>query len=263
MFELSKLLGPLVDPRTLVFLALVLGTALLWTRWSRAGRGLVSAAVALAVLFGAVPIGPWLLARLEDRFPAPAASPGGVDGIVALGGDVAAALAVSRGGTSFGAGGAGRLIAFAELARRHPQARLIFSGGAASLLRPDVKEASAAAVVLPLLGLDPARVIFEDRSRNTHENAVMTLALADPKPGETWLLVTSAFHMPRAIGAFRRAGWTIQPWPADYLTEPQLRAAWTLTFDGGFALAAIAVREWAGLVFYRALGRTDALFPGP
>ena len=63
------------------------------------------------------------------------------------------------------------------------------------------------------MGVPPERMLFETAARNTHENAVLAHALAKPRPGETWLLVTSASHMPRSVGVFRRAGWDVVPWP--------------------------------------------------
>ena len=105
--------------------------------------------------------------------------------------------------------------------------------------------------------------MFEDRSRNTHENAVFSHALAQPKPGETWVLITSAFHMPRAVGAFRRAGWTVVPYPVDYALEPDPPMSWQMDFLGAMGTLRSAVHEWTGLAAYRLTGKTDALFPAP
>ena len=106
---------------------------------------------------------------------------------------------------------------------------------------------------------------MEDRSRNTVENAVFTRRLVDPKPGERWLLVTSAWHMPRAMGVFRKAGFAVEAFPVDWLTEdktadyvrPYLRA------PRGLSIADDGLKEWLGLLVYRLAGYTDALFPGP
>jgi uncharacterized SAM-binding protein YcdF (DUF218 family) len=117
--------------------------------------------------------------------------------------------------------------------------------------------------LLATLGVDPGRVLLDREARNTHENAVNAMALAQPQPGEVWLLVTSAFHMPRSIGAFRRAGWTITAYPVDYITGPSERFLLDLDFAGGLSLASFAVREWVGLLAYRWFGWTDSLFPGP
>lgn len=265
MFVLSKTLGLLADPRVLVFLALLVGTLLLWTGWRRLGRALVTATVAAALVLAFVPIGDWVLAPIEDRFPPPVL-PQRIDGIVVLGGDFDARLAARRGRGSIGNAGAGRLIAFADLARRHPEAKLVFAGGSGSLLDQETKETVGASDLLAMLGIDPARVRFEGRSRNTYENALFSLALAAPQPGETWVLVTAASHMPRAMGSFRAAGWTragarLVAYPVDYWTAPGRPVAFR--FEGGFAELTRALHEWMGLTVYRLLGWTDALFPAP
>jgi uncharacterized SAM-binding protein YcdF (DUF218 family) len=186
---------------------------------------------------------------------------------VVLGGDFDARLAARRGRASTGVHKAGRLIGFADLARRHPEAKLVFTGGSGNLLDQETKETVGARDLLTMLGIDPARVRFEGQSRNTYENALFSLAAAAPQPGETWVLVTSASHMPRAMGSFRAAGWTrvgaqLVAYPVDYWTAPGSRPV-AFRFEGGFTQLAWALYEWTGLAVYRLLGRTDALFPAP
>jgi uncharacterized SAM-binding protein YcdF (DUF218 family) len=111
------------------------------------------------------------------------------------------------------------------------------------------------------LGVAPDRVLVEDRSRNTYENAVMSHDLVQPKAGETWLLLTSAWHMPRAVGCFRHTGWEVLPYPVDYRTEARPRLE--LLLAPHLELLDLAAKEWVGLAAYRLLGRIDALFPAP
>lgn len=257
MFELSKLAAPLLDPRTCLFVVLLLGTLLLWTPLRRFGRWLVSLCVLSGLLFVLLPIGPTLLHRLEHRFPRPAAAlPASLDGIIALGGDFSVTLAEEYGpGSAFSP----RLAALADLGRRYPEARLVFSGGSGRLI-PGRVEAELAPQILAALGLDPARVTYEGQSRNTRENATLSRALVEPKPGETWLLVTSASHMPRAVGAFRSVGWPVLAYPVEFQAVSGGRR---FSLDGGMAQFAEAIREGAGLAYYRLRGWTDALFPAP
>lgn len=108
------------------------------------------------------------------------------------------------------------------------------------------------------------RLILEERSRNTRENARFSAELANPKPGERWLLVTSAWHMPRAVGCFRRAGFPVTAYPVDYRTAGPRDATRFNTFaSDGLLEFDLAVKEWIGLVAYKLAGYTDAWMPGP
>src|SRR5690606_8417241 len=116
-----------------------------------------------------------------------------------------------------------RFVEAAILARRYPEARLIVSGGSGSVFLQGEGDADTAPRLLSGLGVEPERILLENKSRDTFENARFSFAMARPQPGETWLLVTSAFHMPRAVGAFRQAGFPVVPWPADYRTSGRER----------------------------------------
>jgi uncharacterized SAM-binding protein YcdF (DUF218 family) len=108
------------------------------------------------------------------------------------------------------------------------------------------------------------RVIAEDRSRNTVENAEFSKALAKPQPGERWLLVTSAYHMPRAIGIFREAGFDVEPYPVDWRTSGSGDALRPFpTVGDGLRRTDTAVREWVGLLVYWLMGMSSELFPAP
>jgi uncharacterized SAM-binding protein YcdF (DUF218 family) len=261
MFVVSKLLGPFTDPGNLTLLALVVGAVLLFTRARRFGRGLIVATAAILVLIAALPVGDFLLIPLENRFPA-APLPDKVGGIVVLGGQVRQLITAARGRPTL-AGSAERMTAFVALARRYPDARLVFTGGSASLEHPELKEAPVARAFFVQQGIDVARIVFEDRSRNTWENALYTKQAMAPAPGETWLLVTSANHMPRAYGCFARVGWKVFPFPVDYLTTGRYEFTPGLSLAGGLARLELAVHEWLGLAVYYAAGFSDSPFPGP
>ena len=108
-----------------------------------------------------------------------------------------------------------------------------------------------------------SRLVLEDKSRNTEENAVFTKRLVDPKPGERWLLVTSAWHMPRSVGAFRRAGWEVLPWPVDYRSGASYGETLENSLPDKLGNLDGAVHEWLGMLGYRLMGRSATLFPGP
>jgi uncharacterized SAM-binding protein YcdF (DUF218 family) len=169
-------------------------------RWGLKLAGAAVLAIALATL---LPIGGWLTIPLENRFPAPADYPPDIDGIVVLGGGVDGALTKARDQPSFRET-MERFAAIPELARRYPDAKVLFTGGAAwNSAAGDLSEAEVIADFLARQGLPEDRVILEGQSRSTRENALRSLPLAQPQPGERWLLVTSAMHMPRSIGVVR------------------------------------------------------------
>src|SRR5262249_12417166 len=217
-FVLSKVLGFFAIPSNLVVSIGVLGLLLLPTRFARAGRRLAFTSLALLAILGLSPIGNALIIPLEDRFPPWAAAGGAPAGIVVLGGALSPHVSAARSEVALNES-AERLTAVADLARRYPDARILFSGGSGALIFEEGTEAEFAVRVLESIGVARARIALEDRSRNTVENAIFSKALANPKPGERWLLVTSGYHMPRAIGIFRKAGFAVEPYPVDWRTS--------------------------------------------
>jgi uncharacterized SAM-binding protein YcdF (DUF218 family) len=217
--------------------------------------------LALGILAEA-PIGDWLIRPLEDRFPPPPADIAPPDGIIVLGGAINDSVSRSRGQIAFDEGE--RVVEAAILARRYPHARLIFSGGNGSLSATASTEAQQAEKLWIALGVDPSRILLEDRSRNTDENARFTGALLHPEPSQRWLLVTSAFHMPRSMGLFEKAGFNAVAFPVGYKTpRPGEAVFWTLDPARNLRVLETAMKEWIGLPTYWLTGRIDQVFPGP
>lgn len=264
-FVLSKVGWWLVDPGNVLLLGLVAGAALLLFQPTRRwGRRLILLVAAVSLVVAVVPIGRPMLAYLEARFPPPETLPDEVAGIVVLGGMIQPTLSEHYGRVQLN-GNVERLTEGAALAERYPEARLIFTGGAGNLLRPEHREATWAARVLRQLGIPGHRIEIEHESRNTYENAVETLRLAKPQPDERWILVTSAFHMPRAVGCFRAAGWPqVIPYPVDYHTlGPGQSFGLGFSLRGGLNRLSGTLHEFLGLLAYRLTGRTDTLLPAP
>lgn len=260
LFTISKTFGAIAILPNFLAAVGVLGCLLLLTRFASAGRKLATLSLLALAICGFTPVGSLLLHPLEDRFPAWVPGADAPTGIIILGGTTKPEVSAFR-GRPVSDIGVDRLITGAMLARRYPAARVIYSGGSPELRPKDLREADYAVQILSDLGVPKERVEVEDKSRNTGENAAFSKTLADPGPGDRWLLVTSAYHMPRAIGLFRAAGFAVEAVPTGWLTSGQ--GAW---FDlGNFAssllLVHIATREWIGLAVYRALGKTDALLP--
>jgi uncharacterized SAM-binding protein YcdF (DUF218 family) len=263
-FALSKTLGVMALPTNFLVGLGVVGALLCATRWARFGRKLLIIAFVLLAFCGFSPLGNLLLYALESRFPPWNPASGPPDGIIVLGGPIDADLSVAHDAPVIRSA-PDRIVAGAALALRYPNARFIFTGGSANLISNDAREADYAGAIFESLGIPKSRLIMERRSRNTYENAVFTRNIAMPKPGERWLLVTSAFHMPRSVGLFRKAGFPVEAYPVDW----RVGRGWadilagTLFADEGLGRTDTGVREWMGLIVYWLRGRTDALLPGP
>ena len=262
-YFLSKTVGKMLLPTNFLIGIGVIGAVLLATRFASLGRRLMVLSVLMLAVCGFSPLGNWLLYPLESRFPPWDAARGAPDGIIILGGSIDADLSVAHGGAVVRSE-ADRIIAAAALARRYPNARILFTGGSANLLSNDAKEADYAGALFESLGVARARLTMERRSRNTQENVEFSKAMVAPKSGERWLLVTSAFHMPRSVGLFRKAGFAVEPYPVDWRVggKSDLLAFFPVA-DDGLGRTEIALREWMGLIAYRASGKIDELLPGP
>lgn len=251
-FSVSKIFWFFAAPSHVLGLLILAGAICALMRRPAAARMLLLAAALLLIVTGILPTSTWLVRALEDRYPR-SSWPAHVDGILVLSGGVSGEMVQERGVTS-AYGGHTRLIAGMEAARRYPHAKFVFTGGSGLLTGVRSPEAEAARQVFLQMGMHPARLILESRSRNTYENFVLSKALVRPKPGETWLLVTSAFHMPRAMAISRQVEWNVTPWPSDYISMP--RGA-ELSFDIAPRLAGTdnALHEWIGLFAYRLTGK--------
>jgi uncharacterized SAM-binding protein YcdF (DUF218 family) len=262
-FILSKVLGFFASPSNLMIALGLLGIGLLPTRLARAGRRLMVASLIALAALGLSPLGNALIIPLEQRFPPWDDTRGPPDGIVVLGGAIVPDVSEARHEVALDEA-AERITATVALARRYPAARIVYSGGSGALIYREGSEAVVAVRMLESLGIPPTRIIAEEQSRNTVENAVFSLLLAMPQPGERWLLVTSGYHMPRAMGIFRRAGFAVEAYPVDWRTRgPQDAVRPFPTLGSGLQRADTAMREWVGLLVYWLIGRSAALFPGP
>jgi uncharacterized SAM-binding protein YcdF (DUF218 family) len=262
-FVLSKTLGIMLLPTNFLIELGLLGTVLLATRFASLGRKLLIASVVLLAICGFSPLGNLLLYPLESRFPPWNAARGTPDGIIVLGGPIDADLSAAH-GVPVVRSAPDRMIAAAALARKYPKARIVFSGGSPNLISNDAREADYASEILESLGVSKARLTMERRSRNTYENAEFSKALVAPKDGERWLLVTSAYHMPRSVGLFRKAGFNVEPYPVDWRVGGVADIfAFSNVAGDGLGRTDVAIREWMGLLAYRLSGKIDELLPGP
>jgi uncharacterized SAM-binding protein YcdF (DUF218 family) len=263
LFYISKLVWLLAQPSMLLIILLVTGVVLLGTRYQRSARGALVLAALLAVAGGILPLSTWLMLPLEDRFPRADLSGRPIDGIVVLGGAEESRVAAGRKAHALNAAGE-RMTETMALARRFPNARIVFTGGSTNIVLGPAVEADAAGRVFADLGLEPGRLKLDRKARDTFENALYAKQLADPKPGQRWLLVTSAWHMPRAMGLFRAAGFEVEAWPVDYRSAGDGDAFIPFYFPSeGMRRLDTAAREWMGLIVNRITGRSPELLPAP
>ncbi len=262
-FTLSKIFGFFAVPSNFLMVIGLVGLVLLCTRYTRLASWLVVTSLVLLAIAGLSPLGNALILPLEQRFPAWDASRGPPDGIVMLGGAISPNVSAARGSIALDEA-AERLTATAELARRYPNARIILSGGSNALVFDEEIEAVFAVRQLEALGIAHQRITAEEQSRNTIENALFSRLIANPKPGERWLLVTSASHMPRAMAAFRTAGFPVEAYPVDWRTRGPIDAMVPFaSVADGLKRTDTAVHEWIGLLAYRLSGKTADVFPAP
>lgn len=255
-FILSKFVGLGLQVETWLTIGVALG--LLGSVLSRRRLAVWSGSLTLLALItiSMFPLDELLLRPLEKEFP-PREPPGQIDGIVVLGGVEDQRATAFWGQPQLNAA-AERLTAAAALAIQHSEARLVFSGGSGRLRDALAGQHAIPSVAVEFfisLGISADRITWEDQSRNTAENAQFSYKAISPSPNETWVLVTSAFHMGRAMVSFDTAGWqSITPYPVDYRTG-NLSGGIGWNLGNNLDVLNIAIKEWVGRLAYRLTDR--------
>lgn len=265
-YMLSKVGFFLVQPSTVAVTLLIVAIAgnLLRPVW-RVWRPIGLAGLASLLLFGFSPLANLVILPLEQRFAKPdlAVLAGDIAAIVVLGGFEEGRVSDQRGELGLNEA-AERLTETRRLAGLLPATKVVFTGGAGGLVLTDRAAAAEVADWLAAAGVARERLVLEDRSRNTWENATLTRDLVRPEPGQRFLLVTSAHHMPRSIGVFRQAGFDVIAYPVDYRTSGWGDALRPFASLGdGLRRLDVATKEWVGLLAYYLTGRSSALLPAP
>ncbi|MDD5586786.1 MAG: YdcF family protein [Alphaproteobacteria bacterium] len=261
-YHLAQIVKMLIEPANLLCLLFLLGgiaAVLPYERVQRFGRRMCFALAVLLIIIAVIPVGHWALLPLENRYSFE--KPDHVDGIVLLAGDEDPWLTQVHHQATLGSS-ARRIMYFASLAREYPGATLVYSGGHSVLASSyATTNGDVARLALKEVGIPSDRVVFEIKSRNTYENATFTAALVKPKPGQNWLLVTSASHMPRALMTFRKAGWTISPAPTDYRTAKEAKLYFDFHALRHLRELDTAIYEYSGFLTYWIAGRIERPWP--
>lgn len=259
-FVSSKMIWGLLSPASLLVWLLILATLLLWLNYLKAARRLLTLLSLLAFAVMAYPVGDWLMQPLESRFQPPKTMPEDIDGIIVLGG--AENLKLSTGWNSAEVGdSAERIFAAAELSRLYPELPVIYTGGSNLVQMPDLdREGRVSMTLLTQAGIDPERIKMENRARNTYENFEMIQPLLPEADGQ-YLLITSAFHMPRSVGIARKQGVNVIPYPVDYRSSMPEQRYWDFALFAHLETLEVAWHEWLGLTVYFVTGKTSAWLP--
>ena len=252
MFKLvSQTVWYFAQPSSLIIVLLLVGVLLI-RRSPSVSAWLIRIAVVCLLAMAVLPLGSLLLSPLENRFPMrqveEMTSP--PHGIIVLGGAEQPGIIADRQTLAVNHN-AERLIEGVRLARRFPTARIIVTEG-------------TALEHFATMGIARERLTLERKSSTTFENAIYSVELANPATDQVWLLVTSAYHMPRAVGSFRKTGFKVTAWPVDYRTPRRIRW-WRIPHQPskGISDVDLATKEWVGMLVYWLTGRMNELFPAP
>lgn len=259
-FWLSKLIWMVIRPDFLLVAFAVIGMLLWFSGAVKEAKWMLTCVVLVMVIITIFPLGTILLAPLEHRFPTNPGLPDKVDGIIMLGGAENNLLTQMWHQPEINSS-ADRYIGFARLVKAHPDAVHLFTGGSGSPMHQEWKGANTARKIFMDMGMDTSGMVFEDKSRNTYENGLFSKTRVHPKPGQTWVLVTTAAHIPRSVGVFNRLDWPVIPYPVDHYTRPDRKIKLGLNFSGNLGRLVMAATEWTGLAAYYITGKTNTLLP--
>jgi len=261
-FWISKLMWIVISPDSLLVILAIVGLALLYIGSYKKAKAFLGIMVFIMVMIAIFPAGEWLLSPLEMRFATNPELPDKVDGVIVLSGAEDPYSSAMWNQVELG-GAAERDFAFMRFIRQYPDARHVFTGGNGSLKNQQYKAAHVAQRLFAGLGFDTSKIIFEENSKNTFENVKFSKNLVKPKPNETWILITTSWHMPRSVGIFEKFEWPVIAYPVDHYTDPQnlFRVSWN--FSKNLSFLKMAIKEWVGLVAYYFTGKTSSLLPRP
>lgn len=259
-FYISKLIWLLISPDSLLLILIVLTLVLLYLGKLKPAKKLLSSVSGILLIIAFFPIGEWILFPLENRFTTNPVLAEKVDGIIVLSGAEDPLLSSVWEQVELGAA-AERDLSFLTLAHKYPKAKLVFTGGTGSIIYQDYKAADVAKSLFKQQNFDTNRIIFERESRNTYENVIYSKKLINPIKNENWILITTSWHMPRSVGIFCKAKWSVLPYPVDHQTNKD--NLFRIDFDllTNLYTLKIAIKEWLGLLAYYLSGKTNSLFP--
>ena len=255
-FYLSKILWLIVNPFN-IFILITLFTMFLYFINSRRLSLIIYLINFIFIaLISFLPIGSYLTYIIEKEFHTNTKIPERVDGILILGGATNPLLFKEFDQISLN-GSAERLVESVMIIRKFEKAKVIFSGGSGIVNRSDLGHSQVAKLFYKKMGVDINKIFFEDKSRNTHENIIYSKKIAKPKKNENWLLITSAFHMKRALLIAEKNNWKFIPYAVDFKNIKEFKLTPNLNLLSNLNSFQSGLHEWLGLVSYYIMGRTE------
>ncbi|MCW9030704.1 MAG: YdcF family protein [Gammaproteobacteria bacterium] len=259
-FLISKIIWLFLSPDGLLLILILLTLGLLYLGKNKQAKILLATISGILLTLSFLSPGEWLLYPLESRFTTNPVLPEQVDGIIVLSGAENPLLSSVWNQVELGAASE-RVLAFLALARKYPDAKLVFTGGTGSLILQEYKAADVAKKLFEQQSFDTTRIIFERESRNTYENVVYSKKLVHPLKNKNWILITTSWHMPRSVGIFCQAGWPVIPYPVDHETNKDNLFRIDFNLLDNLQTLRTAIKEWLGLIAYYVSGKTNAFFP--
>ena len=249
MFVLSKLLSAITQPLFWLSLWWLVALVLL-PRFRRFATSMLWGGMLVLGLLGFSAVPGALLRSLEGQYKAPTLTQSNpYAGMIVLGGATGSpGIFKAHGQVPLG-DAAERMTLPIGLMRKFPNFELIFSGGEGRLVPTGTTEAELAKVFYEEQGVDMKRVTLESKARNTRENASQVAALLGERCKQPWLLVTSAWHMPRSMAEFDAVGCNVTAYPVDFRTGEE--TSWTeYSMVGSLMAWQIALHEYLGMLVY-------------
>ena len=257
-FFLSKFLWYFINPFALFIFLFCLSFIFLILNKTKIYVILFSISFIYILFISIFPIGKFGIYLLEKEFHTRTEYPYKIDGILILSGATNPYLSNEYNSIEIN-GSAERLIESVFLINKHKEAKIIFSGGSGSINFNKLTHSKIAKKFFEKMNVDNGQIIYENKSRNTYENIVFSKKIAMPKKNESWLLVTSAFHMKRAILIAKKQNWKLIPYPVDFYQPKQISFKPSINMFSNLSTFQMAFHEWLGLFSYYILGRTNRI----
>ena len=257
-FYLSKIFWFFFNPFNLIIFIFIFGLFFYKLKKFFLAKSFYYLSIGFFLIFAVLPIGPYLTYLLEKDFHETNYYPDKLDGILILSGATNPFLTKEYDQINLG-DGAERLLESYFLIKKFPNVKIIFSGGAAYLGYPEITDSSAAKKFYKDMGLDIRKIYFENKSRNTFENILLSKNYAKPKQNENWLLISSAFHLRRAMNVADKLDWNLIAYPTDFRQSKKFIFTFSVNLFYNLSQSNLAFREWLGLVYYYLSNKTSKI----